>query len=130
VFANPKQASWIINELRQQAASHSFSVHAYCAMPDHLHALVLGLEPASDLLIFLKDLKQKTAYEFERKLRHVLWQKKLYDHILRQTDSVERVAGYIWMNPVRKGLCDHPEEYPYSGSFVVEWKRAVAPIET
>jgi hypothetical protein len=30
-------------------------------MPDHLHVLVEGLEPASDLLQFLKSFKIKTS---------------------------------------------------------------------
>jgi hypothetical protein len=32
---------------------------------------------------------------------------------------IERLAAYIWMNPVRKGLCNGPLEYPHSGSRVV-----------
>lgn len=112
-----------------KASSQSFVVYAYCVMPDHLHVLVIGADQASDLLIFLKRLKQKTAYEFRRKFRRDLWQKKFYDHILRQSDSIGRVAAYIWMNPVRKGICKDPREYPYSGSFVVDWKKVGAPVE-
>jgi len=130
VFADAELASWIVGELRQHATAHNFAVHAYCVMSDHLHALVMGLDATSDLLIFLRSLKQKTAYEFHRKFHGDLWQKKFYDHILRQKDSVERVAGYIWMNPVRKGLCKDPQEYPYSGSFVLDWKRETALVET
>jgi hypothetical protein len=29
----------------------------------------------------------------------------------------DRVAGYIWSNPVRKGLCATPTAYPFLGSF-------------
>jgi hypothetical protein len=57
----------------------------------------------------------------------VLWQKKFYDHILRETDNFYAVAGYIWMNPVRAGLCNAPQEYPYSGSFVADWKKGFLP---
>jgi putative transposase len=129
IFANAARASWIVDELRQSSTSHNFAVHAYSAMPDHLHALVMGLDATSNLLVFLRSLKQKTAYEFRRRFHDDLWQKKFYDHILRQTDSVERVAAYIWMNPVRKGLCKAPHEYPYSGSFVLDWRKEVARVE-
>jgi hypothetical protein len=60
----------------------------------------------------------------------VLWQKKFYDRILRERDSFDGVAGYIWMNPVRKGLCSDPREYPYSGSFAVDWKKMMRPLES
>jgi len=122
------RAAWIIDELRRHAAAHEMSVYAFCAMPDHLHVLVMGLRPTSHLLPFVKGLKQKTAYEFRKKVHRDLWQKKFYDHILRQDDSVERVAGYIWMNPVRKGICADPREYPYSGSFAIDWAKGLAPI--
>ncbi|MBZ5695418.1 MAG: transposase [Acidobacteriia bacterium] len=130
VFADEKRATWIVDELRRHATSHRFAVHAYCAMPDHLHALVMGLDATSDLLTFLKNLKQKTAYEFHSEFDRSLWQKKFYDHILRREDAVERVAAYIWMNPVRKGLCKDPREYAFSGSFVLDWKRDGKPVET
>src|SRR6266704_5083306 len=42
----------------------------------------------------------------------------------RSSDLWERVAWYIWMNPVRKGLCAHAQDYPFSGSFTMDWKGA------
>ena len=86
-------------------------------MPDHVHLLVQGMEPASDLLRFVKSLKQKSAYQFEKKTGNRLWEKKFYDHILRPGESADGVAWYIWMNPVRQGLCARSEEYPFLGSF-------------
>ena len=46
-----------------------------------------------------------------------------YDHILRGSDGIEDVACYIWSNPVRKGLCAIPQDYPYSGSQTIAWMR-------
>jgi putative transposase len=119
----------MIEELRQQAASHQFGVYAFCVMPDHLHALVRGLQATSDLLAFMKILKRKTGYEFQSKFRRSLWQKKFHDHILRPKESPEGVAADIWMNPVRKGLCKDAREYPYSGSFLVDWRNVTPPAE-
>jgi hypothetical protein len=58
-----------------------------------------------------------------------VWQHRPYDHILRPDESREAVAYYIWMNPVRKGLCTRPEEWPFSGSLTVDWKRLLTPPE-
>jgi hypothetical protein len=46
-----------------------------------------------------------------------LWQKGFYEHILRRDDSLESVAWYIWLNPVRRGIVDKPESFAHSGSF-------------
>jgi putative transposase len=130
LLTEPKCATWVISRLREHSQANLFAVHAYCAMPDHLHVLVLGLDIESDLLVFLKELKQNTAYQFQRRFHRALWQKKFYDHILRPRDSPEQVAAYIWMNPVRKGLCRAPQDYPHSGSFAFDWKKVVPPVES
>jgi putative transposase len=122
VFAKPQNAQWIVDELRREAAEHRFAVYAYCVMPDHLHMLVRGTEATSGLLLFVKVFKKKTAFEFEKRFHTVLWQKKYYDHLVRPKDSVEGVAGYIWMNPVRQGICASPQDYPFLGSMVEDWK--------
>jgi REP element-mobilizing transposase RayT len=51
-------------------------------MPDHIHLLLQGLDTTSDLLQFLKALKQKTGYTYKQKTGKHLWQKKSYDRIL------------------------------------------------
>jgi putative transposase len=129
VFREPAKALWLIDELRRHSTRHHFAVYAYCVMPEHFHALVRGLELGSDLLVFLKAFKQETAYEFQRKFHAALWQKKFYDYILRHDDSAERVGAYIWANPVRRGICDDGLEYPFSGSFVLDWRRLISRVE-
>jgi REP-associated tyrosine transposase len=124
VFADGLKARWIIDSMRAEAVAQQFGLHAYCVMPDHLHALVEGLSAGSDLLRFVKLLKLKTARVRRRGSAEGLWQKKFYDHILRRTETVDAVAWYIWMNPVRARLASRPQDYPYSGSATVDWKRA------
>jgi len=98
-------------------------------MPDHFHVLVEGIAPDSDLLLFIRNFKQQSTRAFSGGNGVPLWQKKFYDHILRTKDSPEAVAWYIWMNPVRKGLCAQPDQYPYSGSLTRDWKKCVQPAE-
>ena len=129
VFANGRNADWIIDILRQLSASFKFAVYAYCIMPDHFHLLLTGTDPICDLLQFVADFKEITTRQYRENGSQSLWQKKLYDHVLRQGESRDAVAGYIWMNPVRAGLCTAPHEYPYSGSFVIDWKKGFLPIE-
>ena len=114
---NPRIASWLIERLRAHAAGYGFFVHAYCVMPDHMHAFVCAASEASDLMAFVEEYKQQTSFAFARRTRRKLWQFKYYDRILRDSDSAEAVAWYVWLNPVRKGLCRTPLEYLFVGSF-------------
>jgi putative transposase len=115
--ANARVASWIIASLRKHSAASGFYVHAYCVMPDHVHVLADATQEESNLMVFVESFKQESGFEFERRTHRRLWQFKYYDSILRGSDGPERVAWYIWLNPVRKGLCQTPAEYPFLGSF-------------
>jgi len=117
----------VLEQLKSSSLRESFSVHAYCAMPDHLHFLAVGNSESSHLLGFVKSFKQTTGYEFTERTGKQLWQFKFYDHILRRSDDFDRVAWYIWMNPVRKGLCANAADFPYSGSFTTLWQDQTPP---
>jgi putative transposase len=122
IFLNADRPAWIVEMLRSESILHQFLVDAYCVMPNHMHFLVFGKVPTSNLLVFSKSFKQKTAHLYQRETGVRLWQKNYYDHVLRANEGSNHVAAYIWMNPVRKGLCKNFEEYPFSGSFIRPWK--------
>ena len=122
-------AEWVsrcIVRLREASTASLFSVHAYCFMPDHVHLLAEGRGAESSLRAFLSRFKQFTAFEYQRKTGTRLWQTKFYDYVLRQDAEMDAVAWYIWMNPVRKGLCGDPREFPHSGSMTMPWPQSPA----
>jgi len=126
VFRDARQAASLVQDLNSHSARNSFWVHAYCVMPDHVHLLLQGCAAGSNLAAFLRSFKQSTAQKYLAKTGQRLWQKRFYDYILRPRDSADCVAWYIWLNPVRKGLCARSEEYPLSGSFTLPWPRSSA----
>jgi putative transposase len=115
--ARPRVASWLIASLRKHASICAFFIHAYCVMPDHIHLLAAGASDESNLAKLIESFKQETGVEFARRTHRRLWQFKYYDRILRASDTADRVAWYIWQNPVRKGFCHTPVHYPFLGSF-------------
>jgi putative transposase len=124
---DPATAQSVLALLLQCAATHSFLLHAYCVMPDHSHVLTEGLHDRSDLHEFIRVLKQRSAFAFRKSHSRRLWEMSYHDHILRPSDGIEDVACYIWWNPVRKKLCAHPQEFPFSGSQTIDWiKRSAA----
>jgi putative transposase len=122
-FADTSFGHWVLGHLISGSARHSFLLHAFCLMPDHLHFLAQGNSPQSNLLRFVSAFKQRTAFAHKNRSDDPLWQTKFYDHILRTSDPVESVASYIWANPVRKGLCEDATLYPLSGSQTLDWKK-------
>lgn len=108
--------------LETLAVERGTDIFAWCLMPDHVHLLVRD----DDTVEFVRRFKGRLA-PVARKIApgRSLWQKSFYDHALRKSESVFKVAGYIWENPVRAGLADSPEKYILSGSFVwPDWRFA------
>jgi putative transposase len=125
-FSNPRFVAENLSLLAARAACCHFDIWAYCFMPDHFHILTSGTQEDSQLLQLAGGFKQGSACAFKRLTGEGLWQKKFYDHILRKDDCWERVACYIWLNPVRKALCKRAEDWPYSGSFMMDWRKLLA----
>jgi putative transposase len=117
IFSDAERCEWLLGLLRSESAANSFNIPAYCLMPDHLHFLAEGTKPSSDLRHFVKSLKIKSSRQYSAQFGRILWQKGFHEHILRSTESVQSVAWYIWLNPVRKGLLAKPHDYPHLGSF-------------
>ena len=127
-FANPSVGRWVLTRLRFASTNHNFAVYAYCAMPDHLHVLAESLAAKVDLVRFVSSFKQDTGYTYRRRFARPLWQPRYYDHVLRKSEDSESVAWYIWLNPVRKGLCRAPQDYELSGSFTLpDWRDRCGP---
>jgi REP element-mobilizing transposase RayT len=116
IGADPKIAIWLIERLRAESAKCGFLVHAFCVMPDHIHVLAQGNAGESDLMRFVESYKKGTAFRLEARIGKRLWQFKYYDHIVRTAEVADRIAWYVWMNPVRKGICRAPRDYPFLGS--------------
>ena len=93
-------------EFRQ--AKGEWWVHLLLFMPDHLHAL-MGFAPLPGMRRSISQWKRYAAREFG-----IAWQDGFFDHRLRNDDSWQEKAHYIRMNPVRAGLLDQAEQWPYA----------------
>jgi len=105
----------LVNILNHTASGRHTQFFAWCIMPDHVHLLVQDPDIV-DLVRLLKGRATPLARRVEPQRR--LWQRSFYDHGLRRDESVERVAQYIFENPVRRELARSPPEYRWSGSNV------------
>ena len=124
-FREVAVAEHCISALKEAAGQESFRVYAYCFMPDHLH-LLLGADPDANLVGFVKRFKQTTGWWLRnRYLAGILkasptslWQKSYHDHVVRSEEGLHQIAKYIVGNPVRAGLVESAEDYPFCGSLV------------
>jgi putative transposase len=102
--------------LERVRKQYGFVVAGYVLMPEHVHLLV-GELLVSSLSVALQVLKQKTSRKLKSKGRVRFWQRRYYDfNVHSESKRVEKLR-YIHRNPVRRGLVEKPEDWPWS-SFV------------
>ena len=102
-----------------RAGDHNIAVGRYVIMPDHIHLFVAfpltGLT-LSEWIGGLKTILGKQLLRLGIQKPH--WQEGFFDHVLRSAESYSQKWNYVRMNPVRAGLCDDPEQWPYQGEVV------------
>jgi REP element-mobilizing transposase RayT len=92
-------------------------IWGYVVMPEHVHLLVS--EPAeATLAAMMQTLKQSTAVQarIQGKRRagaEPFWQARYFDHNVRNYAGFLTQLRYIHRNPVKRGLCAKPEQYPH-----------------
>jgi putative transposase len=101
------------------AQNHDIAVGRYVIMPDHIHLFVAFPMTGLTLSEWIGALKTALGKELLRLgVQKPHWQEGFFDHVLRSAESYSQKWDYVRMNPVRAGLCQEPEEWPYQGEIV------------
>jgi putative transposase len=106
----------VLDVLREEEQRQNCAVFTYCLMPDHLHFLVSPRQDGVSVLKFTDQYKGKTTNRsWTAGWQGKLWQPRYFDHIVRAEEDLRVIAEYILNNPVRKGLVERAEDWPWSG---------------
>jgi REP element-mobilizing transposase RayT len=118
---DPRVAESVIAALKRGHHQKMFREHAFAVMANHVHILI---EPHSSLAQITKSIKGHNAHDANDILRRAnakFWQTESFDHWIRTPQEWQRIKNYILQNPVKAGLVQKPEDWP--------WSSASRPIE-
>jgi putative transposase len=109
---------------RKVKRTHPFSIDAIVVLPEHLHCIFTL--PAGDAdfktrwaLIKAGFSRAVTATERRSASRmsrgeRGIWQRRYWEHLLRDETDFERHVDYIHWNPVKHGWVKQVKDWPYS----------------
>ena len=114
VFRDDHDRRRFLELLEHVSTRFDWEIFAYCLMNNHYH---LFLEtPEASLARGMRDLNGPYAQSFNRRygtVGHVFQAR--YHSVLVQTPShILSALRYIVLNPVAAGLCERPEDWPWS----------------
>lgn len=129
-----------ISKVREQ---YPFSIDAWVLLPDHLHTI--WTLPPDDARFALRwqqikrivtlrcgERLHQAAWMTDSKTKHresTLWQRRYWEHQIRNETDFERHMDYLHFNPVKHGLVKDVKDWPYSsfhrylavGTYAEDW---------
>jgi len=135
----------VIDDVR---VTYPFNIRAWVLLPDHIHCLwTLPPEDANfsqrwglikaKFTKRIKDLSHNSTWQTASRIKHresVIWQRRFWEHIIRDENDFQKHFDYIHYNPVKHGLVDSARDWPYStfhryvreGIYPEDWGVAVS----
>jgi putative transposase len=110
LFQTETNAKLLLETLQHYRTQGLYKLHAYVAMPDHIHLLLT----TDDLPKSMKHIRGGFSHRLSSNLD--VWQRGYADHLVQTREEFESRRLYIHQNPVRARLALQPAEYPYSSA--------------
>jgi putative transposase len=103
------------------------ALHAYVVMPDHYRVL-LTLEQATSVSAVVRKAHSLFAPECRQLFgpHPRIWQRRFYDHVIRDDKDLHDKWSYIHYNPVKAGLVTDQTQYPWSSC--AYWETGSGPV--
>ena len=114
-----------IENVRQK---YPFSIEAFVLLPDHFHCLwTLPLDDGN-ISVRLRLIKTYITKNYQQELginlaisqsrqkrkESNLWQRRFWEHLIRNDKDFASHCDYIHYNPVHHGFCNNPQDWQYS----------------
>ncbi|MDQ8192707.1 transposase [Roseibacillus persicicus] len=115
-LAKPEVWKVILESIEDRNRRELWNCSVFVAMPDHVH-LLASFDGPEKMGFVITQWKRWIAHNTD-----VRWQRDFFDHRLRSFESAAGKARYIYLNPVRGGLVNGAEKWPYF------WKRDGLPM--
>jgi putative transposase len=131
VFQDPEMVGLLRTTMVTARRFHPFDLLAYVFLPDHFH-IIIQPTGGSNFSQIMHSLKPNFTKAYKTRIDRIdplkFWQKRFWDHVIRDEHDLENHIHYIHYNPVKHGWVTDPCDWPESS--YQEWeKRGLYPAE-
>lgn len=126
---------------------HPFQIDGIVVLPDHIHVIWTLAEGDADYSKRWRLIKanfsrclapgERTSLSRDSKAERGVWQRRYWEHTIRDDSDFAVHMDYIHYNPVKHGLVSRPSDWPYSsfhrlvrlGVYPPDWASNVSKTE-
>jgi len=127
LLQSERNALLFVDVLRSYVPAGKFRVHDFVVMPDHVHLL---LTVGSDMTIerAMQFIKGGFSYRLKKDFGYSgeVWQRGFSEVRVQDKQGFLRHREYIVQNPVKAGLVDASDKFPYCFTYLAKQKAAGA----
>ena len=132
-----KREPWLCTEIGRRGlreaittvrSKYPFSLDAFILLPDHFHCLMTLPIQDQDFSLRLRLIKtyvtkyyrqdmginQPISESREKRRESNIWQRRFWEHFIRDEQDFSAHCDYIHYNPVRHKLCNNPRDWQFS----------------
>lgn len=129
-FMRSECRRWLGHSFREARRRLPFKIGAIVLLPDHLHLLMTPADCVDysaiwrliktlftrRLLTGIESHGSDSAHSLvgRRANERAVWQRRFYEHTIRNEEDWLRHIDYIHLNPVKHGLVQDPFDWPWS----------------
>ena len=126
IFTNPANVTLLRNAFRHVMENQPFKVDAFVLLPDHLHCIWTLPDEDMDFSKRWRLIKsyftRKCLPEYRniannariKKKEQAVWQRRFWEHFIRDDNDYRRHVEYIHYNPVKHGYVSSPIDWGHS----------------
>jgi putative transposase len=116
-LARPEIAECVVKALhRGEEELCQYGLNAFVVMANHVHILIEPRLPLARITNGIKGVSARQANRILGRAGLPFWQDESFDHWVRSPGGWERAVRYIEQNPVKAGLVERAEEWPWSSA--------------
>ena len=127
LLQSERNATLLIDVLRSCAEAGRFRLHDFVIMPDHVH-LLMTVDENVTIEKAMQFIKGGFSFRLRKELGYAgeVWQRGFSEVRVKDRQSFVRRRQYIAENPVRAGLAEAAETFPYCFTYLAKRKAAGA----
>lgn len=118
IFINEGRVEVLRQAFRKVMAAHPFQVDAMVVLPEHLHCIWRMPEGDADYSSRWREIKKAASRQIStttnNRNERMVWQRRFWEHTIRDEEDWRKHVDYIHYNPVKHGLSSRPGEWRWS----------------
>jgi putative transposase len=93
-----------------------YELHAWVVMPNHVHVIFQPRAGMASIMRWLKGRTSRVANQVLARTGKPFWQDESFDHWVRSPQELQDLIHYVENNPVKAGLVEAKEQWPWSSA--------------